>query len=113
MSFMKLQTIKDQWYVVEGREGTDYLPLSVCGELGGFPNGETVDDDHPQFTEWVAQIRDYTKCEKIDSIEFIGEKFAACYSAPGYMDCTDWMLGDTEEEAIAECKEMYGDDDCE
>lgn len=33
-------------------------------------------------------------------------------SAPGYMDCTEWSGPfDTEEEAIAECKDMYGDDE--
>ncbi len=27
------------------------------------------------------------------------------------MDRTDWAFGETEEEAVRECKEMYGDDE--
>jgi hypothetical protein len=27
------------------------------------------------------------------------------------MDATDWVLGDTQEEAERECREMYGDDE--
>lgn len=30
-------------------------------------------------------------------------------SAPGYLDCTEWSVFDTEEEAVKYLDEMYGD----
>lgn len=33
------------------------------------------------------------------------------YSAPGYLDATDWVVGDTEAEVIEELERLYGDDD--
>ena len=41
------------------------------------------------------------------------EGWGARLSAPGYMDCTEWAVYDTEEEARAELEEMYPDDDDE
>lgn len=109
MAFMKLQTTCESWYAVETRNGTDYLPEFICGDLG-LPKGEEIDSDSPLWAEAEAAVRDY--CDgKPQSIEFIGEQWAARYSAPGYSDCTDWVLADTEEEAIAECEQMYGDDE--
>ena len=30
-------------------------------------------------------------------------------SAPGYMDCTEWAVFDTEDEALAYLEDMYED----
>lgn len=38
--------------------------------------------------------------------------WCARYSAPGYMDCTDWCGPyPTREQAERECEALYGDDD--
>jgi len=37
--------------------------------------------------------------------------FLARLSAPGYLDCTDWIPCDSEEDARAELREAYGPDE--
>ncbi len=148
MSFMSIFTTHEQWYVIEVRGSTDYIPSSVVGSLelpGGmtFEEGETVSHDtieewllnsaEPPCTEEMAtsiadeiwetislQLHDYVSegcgpIRKPDDLESITLKTAwgARYSAPGYLDCTDWCLGETEDEAVAKCKELYGSDDDE
>lgn len=36
--------------------------------------------------------------------------YAARYSAPGYMDCTDWHYGRNRRDLVREVREMYGRD---
>lgn len=36
--------------------------------------------------------------------------YAARYSAPGYMDCTDWTFGTNRRKLAREVRGMYGDD---
>ena len=36
--------------------------------------------------------------------------YAARYSAPGYMDCTEWAYGKNKRELIREVRDMYGAD---
>lgn len=44
--------------------------------------------------------------------ETIEGKWFARYSAPGYLDATDWMGPyDSAEEAEAECRSVYGDEE--
>lgn len=38
-----------------------------------------------------------------------GKYYAARYSAPGYLDCTDWTYGRNKRALIREVREMYGD----
>ncbi len=64
----------------------------------------------------IAEIQEYIEgqivnpLEDVDSIE-CWQGWGARYSAPGYMDCTGWSLGNSEQEAIDECQEMYGEDE--
>lgn len=122
MGFMKLFTQQCDVYVVEHGH-TDLLPLDVCGpidELADAPDGTTLDlDDVPpeRREEILDQIAGYcdapsTWRDRFSEITVRRNKWIARYSAPGYLDCTDWTSPcDTEEQAIAECKQMYGDDD--
>ena len=63
----------------------------------------------PEYLESVGQY-----CEGgaagIESIEIVSG-WGARLSAPGYLDCTEWSVYETEEEARADLAEMYGDDD--
>lgn len=36
-------------------------------------------------------------------------QYAGRYSAPGYMDCTDWNFGTNKRELERELRDMYGD----
>lgn len=62
----------------------------------------------------VTAIKDYVEAEcTVDTVEEIEvwEGWGARYHMLGYMDQTDWVLGDTEDEAVEECKEMFGSED--
>ena len=111
MAFMELQSGFGRWYLVETSNGTEIIPEYVCGVLEVGDDGETAADTE-HWAEIVDALGDYVEGgpKSIRSVEVV-EKWGARYSAPGYMDCTGWVLGDTQEEAEAECKAMYGDDD--
>ena len=119
MAFMKLHTEFGRWYLVETTNGTDIVSADVSGELG-IPVGHTVhrDDDNVTAAEWraiVVLLRDYidvthSPMQDVQSVECV-EMWGARYSADGFLDCTDWVLGETEEEAEEECRAVYGDDE--
>lgn len=109
MAFMQIATLCDTWYAVETRNGTDYVPASVCGSLP-IPVGEECGPEDSVWEYVCQQVHQYCEGKPL-SVECIGEQWAARYSAPGYMDCTDWVLADTEEEAVAECQSMYGSEE--
>jgi hypothetical protein len=39
----------------------------------------------------------------------MGEFYAGRYSAPGYLDCTDWSYGEDADALRAELNDLYGD----
>lgn len=95
MAFMQKQiTIKCAWYRVETTHGTEYIDADVIGKQ------EPADSD---------AFADY--CEgTVQSWELI-QGHGARLSAPGYMDCTEWTVFDTEEEARKYLDETYPDDE--
>lgn len=42
-------------------------------------------------------------------ISYAGKQYAGRYSAPGYMDCTDWHYGKNLRELKRELRDFYGD----
>lgn len=38
-----------------------------------------------------------------------GKQYAARYSAPGYLDCTEWTFGRNRRDLIREVRSMYGE----
>lgn len=75
MGFMQKRIVYQGWYLVETTNGTECIPSDLCdGDL------ESVAD----YCEGTPQ-----------SIEGV-TGFGARLSAPGYMDCTEWSVFDTE-----------------
>lgn len=102
MSFMQQQvTNKQQWVEIDGTNGITFLPTDIAG-TSGLQLGESTDEE-----EILEHYEDYYE----GTIHTVGliEGFGARLSAPGYMDCTEWSVFDTEEEAKAHLEEMYGD----
>ena len=44
-----------------------------------------------------------------DSFIDCGKQYAGRYSAPGYMDCTDWSYSKNKRTLARELRDMYGD----
>lgn len=101
MGFMQRQIEHGKWYEIDGCEGTEFIPYDLVGDvdLTDFDGGEIP-----------AEFADYCRNTEATTIE-IREGWGARLSAPGYMDCTDWSVYDTEAEATESLEEMFGDDD--
>jgi len=94
MSFMEKQvTNNETWWSVETNQGTVFLPTDLVRQ-------EPVPEDASAFQDY---------CEgQVQSWELI-QGYGARMSAPGYLDCTDWSVFGTREDAEAYLEEMYGD----
>jgi hypothetical protein len=116
MSFMQPEVVHGQWYEVDGGCGTEYIPADLVGtvtvtspdgtvvkrpptvdELRGLDEPEE-DEDSVRFPVPTA-LRDYCQNLTCWSINLI-EGWGARLSAPGYLDCTEWTVWDTREEAV-------------
>lgn len=111
MSFMQKQvTHKMNWIQVETTHGTEFIP----GDLGIFvrnSDGQSQPLTEEEFTRYEGMLRPYTE-GTIQSWENI-QGYGARLSAPGYLDCTEWSVFDTEEEAREYLEENYPDDEQE
>ena len=114
MAFMQPQIVKQRWLMIDGPNGTEHIPDEFIREphLGGFSEDKrkafTECDEYTQFL--FAQAEDYRRNEKAYSVEFI-EGYGARFSAPGYLDATDWTIFDTEAEAVKHLLDQHFDDD--
>lgn len=83
-------TRRMQWVEVDGPEGIDCYPgdtFSIDGLMA---------DQYPELSPECFTIR---------------TGYGARMSAPGYLDCTDWVVFDTVAEAKAYLVEYYDDED--
>lgn len=106
MSFMQKQiTNKQRWLRVETNQGTEFLSVFDTGM--DWPNSAGLGEE--ALDTALEQLRDYCegKPESWDNVKGYGARL----SAPGYMDCTEWAVFDTPEEAEAYLEEMYGDEE--
>lgn len=91
MSFMKVQTFHGKMMQFDGRNGIDIVPLDVAD----------ITRDALSKESRGAEVTE----------EIISGWFAR-YSAPGYLDCTNWDgPHQTEDAARQSVIAMYGDDD--
>lgn len=84
MGFMQPEIRVADFFEVETRDGTYFVPADEVGR------GE------------LTSIFDCVK-----SAELIRQGVGARLSAPGYLDCTDWCVFETEEEAKRYLCETY------
>jgi hypothetical protein len=102
MAFMQRQiTGRQNWLRVETTHGTEFVNVFDTGlDLPASSNlADGVTEDNS------SDVQRY--CEgKVQSWENI-EGYGARLSAPGYLDCTEWNVYDTEQEAREALEEMY------
>lgn len=83
MPFMKMSiTAKGELYCAE---------CNTCGAT--MYTHEWVNDDHNERRDAMesGKLR-CGECQRGKATGFfaLGRQYAGCYSAPGYLDCTDW-----------------------
>jgi hypothetical protein len=110
--FMQRQvTGLQNWLKVETRQGTEFVNSA---ELCLFVrNSEQIAQPltEDEREEYADAIRDYCSDEPLEWENIKG--YGARLTAPGYLDCTDWCVFDTEAEALQYLDENYpeGDDE--
>ena len=95
MSHMKVDVSGPAlWIVLDGPMGTEVIPGYVCGALLDYDewaedyDGDNLDEDYIRAAfEGVAEYAENTECWSIEEVT----GYAGRLSAPGYMDCTEWM----------------------
>lgn len=103
-SFMQRQVTKQmEWIQLEGSNGMTFIPREDAPTIG-LNVGECTDEDEP-----VSRFEEYYEGEIYDVSVIVG--YGARLSAPGYMDCTEWSVFDTAEEAEKYLEETYGEED--
>jgi len=112
MGFMQKQvTHKQAWIEVETTYGTEWLDAVSLSLNVRDSQTETHPLTDKERESIVSQLSDY--CEGTIQEWKTVRGYGARLSAPGYMDCTEWSVFDTPEEAEKYLDEMYGDDEDE
>jgi hypothetical protein len=110
MGFMQKQiTEKQAWIRVETSYGTEFIDAASLG-LNVRDSQTKTHKLTPKVRESIISLlSEY--CEgTIQEWETI-RGYGARLSAPGYLDCTEWTVFDTLEEAEEYLEEMYGDEE--
>lgn len=89
---MQPQVVFDEWWEVETTDGVTFIPVDVVGY-----NPKPID------------FLDYIECPDppAQGAYKIVKGYGARLSAPGYLDCTEWVVFDTENQAREYLKETY------
>lgn len=110
MAFMQQQiTDKRIWIEIGGNNGLTFVPMDVLTK-DEF-NLVTLTTSNVSMHELNNVFGKYYE----GTVRRINLKvgFGVRLSAPGYMDCTDWCVFDTVEEAQAYLDETYPEDEDE
>lgn len=109
-NFMQRQiTGRENWFRVETTQGTEFIRVA---DVSLFVR-DSVTKTHPMSEDerdsTIEKIRPYVE-GKPQSWENI-KGYGARLSAPGYLDCTEWSVFETREEAEEYLDEMYPNDE--
>src|SRR5258708_1187447 len=114
MGFMQKQiTTKRKWYEIETNCGTFFVDVE---DVDGGTFAKSLEQGLKLDT-WALKTLEkgflqYTEGTLLEGIS-VREGYGARLSAPGYLDCTEWSVFETTEEAEKYLDEMYGDDETE
>ena len=103
MTFMTPVIEFGKWYEIETMNGTSFVPFDIVGTIHQAFLG------NPPSSYARKRVLQYTECfdvKDINTIE-IREGFGARLSENGYLDCTDWTVFDSEQEAKDYLVEMH------
>jgi hypothetical protein len=112
MAFMKRQIVEQDWIEVDTAQGIWTIPAELLPNVVAAFADESIEDilEEDGIADSILQYTEAYKADQIYNVE-LRHGFGARLSAPGYMDCTDWTVFDTEDEATAYLDENYPEDD--
>ena len=117
MAFMEKQVEFGTWLEVDTCNGTEFIPADITGPTGWMKDGAPYDcdgtfEEDSNLKLLLENLEDYLSCNSEDVISVtIKQGWGARLSAPGYMDCTEWAVFATFDEANEYLDEMYGDEE--
>jgi hypothetical protein len=109
MAFMEPQIEQGQWYEIDTDNGTEFIPADLLNKADGLTIGQSADMADPSW-ETVADLIHPYCVGNPQSIKLI-TGWGARLSAPGYMDCTEWAVFETEQEARDYLRDELGAND--
>lgn len=108
MSFMQPQIRYGLWVKADFSDGVFFAPADSVSPLPSV--GRTLREEDAGFDDLLDAVSSMLDGSGVpDSLEVI-EGWGARLSAPGYMDCTEWVVLPTEEEAKEYLLDAYGED---
>jgi len=113
MAFMEPEYIKDDFIEIETDSGTWFVPESCSGiprEWMFVSNRyRIVNLGDDGFKNIAAFYGDYVGGgpKSIITVSYIANQVGCRLSAPGYLDCTEWSVFDTIQEARAFIENTY------
>jgi squalene cyclase len=112
MSFMQQEIFETDWIEIGTTHGTYFVPADYLSYVVDYLKDESIEDvlEMDAVRRDLLQYTEAYKPEHILSVE-LRHGFGTRMSAPGYLDCTEWSVFDTEAEAAAYLEEYYGDED--
>jgi hypothetical protein len=110
MTFMEPEVTYGDWYEVT-TDGIDFIPVDVVSKADGLTIGQFATEHDPAWDTIAELVRPYVNGTPTCIRRLSG--FGARLSAPGYLDCTEWSVFPTEQEARDYLRDELGTDDDE
>src|SRR5262249_27430880 len=104
---MEPEVVFGSWLAVETDWGVEYVSEREVGYIGLEP-GESMDSACPECQRARRALRPYLmgRPEEVTLIKGYGARI----SAPGYLDCSEWLVFPSEAEALEYLAEELLDD---
>ena len=105
--FLEPEVLFGSWYLVETDWGQEAVSEPAVGYLG-IELGEVMNSDCPEWKRAKRALRPYLmgRPEEVTLIKGYGART----SAPGFLDCSEWVVFPSEAEALAYlAEELLGD----
>lgn len=102
MSFMNREVTTNQlWILIDGTNGTTFVPADMAPEVARAINLGLV---------WMSERRANKYYDGVVYATELIEGYGARLSAPGYLDCTEWNVFDTQQAAEEYLRDEYPED---
>jgi hypothetical protein len=109
-NFMQHQvTGLKNWLRVETSTGSEFIRIADVGLF--VRNSQTLTHPATDAELFTAKVKISPYCDGEPQTWENIKGYGARLSAPGYLDCTEWSVFETEEEAREYLEEMYPEDE--
>ena len=116
MSFMKPEIVHGLWLRVDTQNGTWWVPEDLVGpvflkqDVSYEVDWYNLEEDS-NLRALIIDLEDYVEADRTEIYELtLVEGWGGRMSAPGFLDCTEWVVLPDREDVEAVLEDMYGED---